>query len=435
MDRQRTDCAKLCADRGWDIVEEFSDNDVSASSAKPRPAYQRMLAALRRGEAEVVVAWHVDRLTRKLTELEELIDLAQGTGVRIATVTGDIDLSTDAGRLVGRILASVARGEVERKGARQKRAQQQAAEEGRPAGGRRPFGYERDGVTVNEAEAELVREAFARVLQGASLRGIAADWNTRGSVTSMGKAWIPPSVRHVLRNPRYAGLRTYRGDVVGPAVWPALVDSEAFDAVHAILSMPERRTTTIPAARLYLLPSIARCHCGSTVMTGRTQHGVRTYRCRERRGHLARAAEPIDELVSAVVIERLSRPDAVALLEDRTAPDIGVYRERADAIRHRLDDLATALADGLLTLPAVRRASGELKKELAKAEAQIASLSRADVLAPFVGGVDVRAAWEAADLGAKRAVIETLMTVTILKPLRGRQTFDPATLAIDWKKE
>ena len=49
-------------------------------------------------------------------------------------MTGDLDLSTDAARLVGRILASVARGEVERKGARQKRAQQQAAQQGRPAG-------------------------------------------------------------------------------------------------------------------------------------------------------------------------------------------------------------------------------------------------------------------------------------------------------------
>ena len=135
------------AERGWDVVAVWVENDTSARHASRGRSTREMLAAIERGEADVLVAWHVDRLTRKLTELEHLIVVAEKTGLRIATVTGDVDLSTDAGRLVGRILASVARGEVERKGARQKRAQQQAAQQGRPAGGRRAFGYGADGMT------------------------------------------------------------------------------------------------------------------------------------------------------------------------------------------------------------------------------------------------------------------------------------------------
>src|SRR5690242_13661972 len=84
VDRQREDCLKLCADRGWEVVNTYVDNDVSASSRKPRPQYVKMLAAVERGEAEVIVAWHVDRLTRKITDLEHLIELAQATGLRIA---------------------------------------------------------------------------------------------------------------------------------------------------------------------------------------------------------------------------------------------------------------------------------------------------------------------------------------------------------------
>ena len=41
-----------------------------------------MLGAIDAREAEVLVAWHVDRLTRKLSDLEHLIDLAQNTGLR-----------------------------------------------------------------------------------------------------------------------------------------------------------------------------------------------------------------------------------------------------------------------------------------------------------------------------------------------------------------
>ncbi len=432
VERQREDCAKLCAERGWTVVREFSDNDTSASSGKPRRQYQAMLAAIERGEAEVIVAWHVDRLTRRLPELEPLIQLMQRTGARIATVTGDLDLSNDAGRLVGRILASVAQGEVERKGARQRRAQQQAAQMGKPAGGRRAFGYDRTGMVVNESEAKHIRAAYQAMLEGGSLRGVAMSWNADKVATTAGNPWDHSAVRRVLLNPRNVGRRTYRGEVVGPAQWPAIVDDDTFEAVRALLALPERRTTT-GTARLYLLPGLALCHCGSPVTTGRTQRGVRTYRCRERKGHLSRAAEPIDELVQAVVTARLSAPDAADLLHDTDTPDLVVHRNRARAIRERLDDLATGLEEGLLTLPAVRKSSDRLKRELAETEAKMAQLGRADVLAPLVTAGDVGAAWKALDLDRRRAVIDTLLTVTLLKPLRGRQAFDPETVRVEWK--
>lgn len=431
VERQREDCLKLCAERGWTVVERFNDNDVSASSTKPRPQYQRMLSAVAAGEAEVIVAWHVDRLTRKLTELEALIDLSSRTGVRIATVTGDLDLTTDGGRLVGRILASVARGEVERKGARQKRAQQQAAQQGKPAGGRRAFGYDAKGMVVNEVEARHLRDAYRGLLVGRSLKGIAREWNDAGVTTTMENTWTHSTVRGALKNPRYAGRRSYRGEVVGPASWPAIVDGETFDAAAALLAMPERRTTT-GTARLYLLPGLALCWCGSDVATGRTRHNKRTYNCRARK-HLSRAAEPIDELVQAVVVERLSRPDAVELLSEPATPDLAVYRARADAIRQRLDDLATGLEEGILTLAAVRTSSERLRHELADTEAKMHNATHADVLGPLIAAADVGDAWHGYDLRQKRGVIDALLVVTLLAPKRGRQAFDPETVRIEWR--
>ncbi len=432
VERQREDCLKLCAERGWDVAQVYVDNDVSASSRKPRPGYQRMLEAVETGGAEVVVAWHVDRLTRRLTELEELIDLAQRTGLRIATVTGDVDLSTDAGRLVGRILASVARGEVERKGARQKRAQQQAAEQGRPAGGRRPFGYASDGVTINESEARHVREAYADVMHGASLKSIARRWNDARALTTAGNEWAHGTVRGVLKNPRYAGLRTYRGEVVGPATWDALVDADTFEAVRAILSVPERRTT-LSTARKYLLPSLALCwKCGSDVATGHTRHGKRVYVCRASKC-ISRKAEPVDQFVEAVVVERLSRPDATDLLAPTGTDELRELQGRAAGIRERLDDLATGLEEGILTLPAVRKSSARLKAELAATEAELAAAVHTDALGPLVAAENVAEVWTGLDIGQRRQVVDALMTITLLKPESGRRDFDPASVQVDWK--
>lgn len=432
VDRQREDCLKLCAERGWEVAHVYVDNDVSASSRKPRPQYVRMLAAIEKREAEVLVAWHVDRLTRKITDLEHLIELAQATGLRIATVTGDLDLSTDAGRLVGRILASVARGEVERKGARQKRAQQQAAQQGRPAGGRRAFGYSSDGMRIVESEARHIRDAYADVLTGASLKGIAKRWNDAGLTSTAGNGWRHDNVCGVLKNARNAGLRTYRGEVVGPAVWKPIVDEETYAAAAALLSLPERRTTET-TARKYLLPAIALCwKCGSDVATGHTRHNKRVYVCRANKC-ISRAAEPVDELIEAVVLARLARPDAVDLLSAAETPDLTVDRGKAQAIRERLDDLATGLEEGILTLAAVRKSSDRLRAELSAVETRMRNAAHADVLTPLVTTSDVQATWSKCDLRQKRAVVGALMEITLLPPKRGRQEFDPETVKIEWK--
>lgn len=432
VDRQREDCLKLCAERGWEVVQTYIDNDVSASSRKPRPQYMAMLEAIDRDEAEIVVAWHVDRLTRKLTDLEHLIELGESKKLRITTVNGDIDLSTDSGRLVGRILASVARGEVERKGARQKRAQQQAAEAGRPAGGRRAFGYDRTGCEVVEDEAAHVRRAYTDLLTGASLSSIAKSWNEAGATTTMGGAWRHDNVRSVLKNPRYAGLRAYRGEIVGKAVWPGVVDRNTYDAALALLSLPERRTT-VTTARKYLLPGLALCHkCGSDVATGHTRHGKRVYVCRANKC-VSRKAEPVDELVRQVIVGRLSRPDAVELLSEPAAPGLDMRRARAQVVRERLDDLAVGLEEGLLTLAGVRAASDRLRAELVVLEAEMATSVHADALTPLVKADDVAAAWAACDLRQRRAVIDALLTVTLLTPERGHQPFDPDSVRIDWK--
>jgi site-specific DNA recombinase len=49
VQRQLEDCRKLPAGRGWTVAEEYTDNNVSAYSGKPRPAYARMLSDLAAG--------------------------------------------------------------------------------------------------------------------------------------------------------------------------------------------------------------------------------------------------------------------------------------------------------------------------------------------------------------------------------------------------
>ena len=57
VQRQEADARKLCEKRGWTVAEVFCDNDRSAfSQRKTRPAYQRMLDAIREDKINIVVA-------------------------------------------------------------------------------------------------------------------------------------------------------------------------------------------------------------------------------------------------------------------------------------------------------------------------------------------------------------------------------------------
>ena len=69
------DCRKLADGLGWEVAEEYIDNDVSAFSGKRRPAYERMLADLVDGFRDAVLVYHPDRLTRRPLELEKFLEV------------------------------------------------------------------------------------------------------------------------------------------------------------------------------------------------------------------------------------------------------------------------------------------------------------------------------------------------------------------------
>ena len=166
--------------------------------------------------------------------------------------------------------------------------------------------------------------------------------------------------------------------------------------------------------------------------TGHTKHGKRVYRCGAR-ACVSRAANDVDELVEGLVIARLSQPDAVELLSKREGPDVARLRAEAASIRERLDDLATGLEEGLLTMAAVRRSSDRLRQKLAEVEAAVDTATSADFLAPLVTAEDPAEVWHRADLQQKRAVIDALMTITLQRPKQGRNIFDPNSVTIEWK--
>jgi DNA invertase Pin-like site-specific DNA recombinase len=441
------------SERGWTVVYRLSDNDIGVTRKDPtkpgkhRPGYEEAMRLVDAGAVDAVLVFKWDRFIREPLDLEYLIPRFDKAGVRFAEVEGTIDLGTDSGRLAARILIAVAKAEQERKAERQKLANEQAAINGkRFTGCPRPFGYRDDHVTAHPAEGPAVAEACAAVLGGGTISGIMREWTAAGLVppqqAQRGTAkWDRASIRMIMLNPRIAGLSAYHGEIVGQGQWEPLVSEETWRAVRGILEDPTRKP---PRGVRTLLGGMALCPCGN-VVTGMPSHtGHHIYRCapatRNRDwtgGHVARQAVPVEEFIEKLVVARLSRADAAGLVAvEETGVDVAALREEAAAIRRNLEDMAGDCALGRISRAQMLSATGKGNARLEEIGAELDHASRENVLAPLVAAENAAKAWDDLDLSRKRAVIKTLLSITLHSPGRGaRRPFDPATVTVTWRQE
>jgi DNA invertase Pin-like site-specific DNA recombinase len=271
VQRQEFECRELAQRLGLDVRAVFVDNDISAYKDKHRPAWSDMTARIRAGEFQALIAWHPDRLTRHPLQLEALVELLEQTHTRVATVTaGEFDLGTATGRMVARVVGAVARHESERTSERLRAGFRQKALAGEAhPGGRRPYGFERDGAHRPD-EAEAIRRAAKQILAGRPIVEVA-----RGMPPSphSGKPWPTPSLKRVLAAPRLVGLRTYRGELVAVANWRPILERGTWEALGVVLA---DKTLTRTPKRAYLLSGIVVDSRGVPAH-GATREGVRYY--------------------------------------------------------------------------------------------------------------------------------------------------------------
>lgn len=445
------------------LARIFCDNDLSATSGGPRPAYREMMRAVARGEVASITVWHLSRLWRNRRERAEGIELCKKHGVSVFCVKGpELDMSTAYGRGVAGLLGEVDTLEVEIKSERQQRALLQAVQEGTPPSGKRCFGYGHDGIGVIEAEAEAIRAAHRAFQAGVSIKQIAREWNAAGLWTPTpdmdengrlirgarkgqaaragGKQWGHSSVRALLANPRYAGLRVYDGTVY-PGEWPGIVDEQVWRASVALLTRPgrghgksnarkwigsglflcgrctpEREPRQLPEAVYPMTSTYRKTTAGNR----------RVYKCPS--CHMSRLAEEIDDHVLDVLGERLSRADAVDLLVDDDRPDYAQLQDQAQALRLRIREAADLWEDGDLTKAEYKERKARLQSKLTKVEAAMTDTARSPILAEVINAPDVRDHIAHMGLDRQRAMIDAVCVIVLARTRPGRRDFDPASV-------
>lgn len=197
LDAQAEKLRQYCVLYDLELVEIVVDEGASAKSLE-RPNLPVVLRRLASGEADAILVTKLDRLTRSVRDLGDLLERSQAEGWSIRSVGEQLDTASAAGRLVVNILGAVSQWEREAIAERTSAALQHKKSQGEYTGGKVPFGFVvKDGALVEDAHQLAARDRMLDLhAQGLSVRKIAAALTAEGYVHPCGN-WSASTVHRI----------------------------------------------------------------------------------------------------------------------------------------------------------------------------------------------------------------------------------------------
>jgi site-specific DNA recombinase len=466
---QERDCRDFVASQGWQLVDVYADDGVGASdkSRADRIQFPRLMADVRAGLIDVIVATEFTRLYRRPRELEELLDPVDKFHYEVELYTIDPtirrwDIRTGVGRAQLREAAKQAAEFSDYISEKVKTKAKHRAREGRWHGGGPGYGFDyipavRDGegnviqdeqVLINEAQAAVIREVVRRVIAEERIMAICRDLNNRGVRTRDGRHWRQGNLHPILSKPAIAGLvRHPELPELVKARWDPIISEADWRKLQAILTNPARRTNLV-TTRTALLVGYVFCGiegCGKKLTANRDSRGKRIYVCkrdthRQGCGKLSRLAAPIDQLVTELVIATLEDSDfGIPVADDDEFA-------RLDARKRELEhEIAQVAIDHyrlkVISRPAFLAAHDALEADLAAVQRQLDRTTTYRHVKEIPVGEMAQQEWDAHadDLAWRRELIGMLIEKVIVKPSRHRPVpfdehfaarFDPDSVEI-----
>jgi DNA invertase Pin-like site-specific DNA recombinase len=383
---QREQIEGWIAARGAQIGQLFEELDVSGARVN-RPGLEQAIRRIECGASDGLVVAKLDRFGRSLTQSLAAIQRIQSAGGIFVSVQDGLDLATDTGRLIVRIMLSMAEWELDRIRDGWRAARSRAVARGVHMGGRAPTGYQHDDarrLRPHPDYAAYITELFARRAQRETLERLAAFLSQNGvpSAYSAGP-WTAAGVRVVLSNRVYLG-ELHSGEFILEGAHAPLTDAVTWQIAQSVRPRVRSRH-----GRPALLNGLVLCgSCRRLMQThsvGRSGLARRVYVCR-RDDCVARVH------INGAVLEPYVEACFFALLEIRDVPAEleGLEQEAArahDALVAFRDN--PAIAEALGSERFVAGLAGRARDERRALGAVAAARDRLRVLEP--GGREV---WE-----------------------------------------
>ena len=269
LGEQKEKLLQLCAFKGYKVFKIYEDAGISAKDMEHRPAFQEMLSDMKKGKINYIVAYKLDRVTRSVRDLEELISVLEQYNCFLVCDRDDVNTSTANGRFFVRMLTVLSQLEIEIVSERTKFGLNGAIKSGHLPGVL-PLGYKKDGnkkTIIDETTKPVIERIFKMYLEGKSFQQISNIFNEEKVLSP--KPWKDTTIQKIIDNKIYMGdyeqfKRIAKNKQVEPVIYtdvvaPIISRSMWEECQH----QKEKNQRTYTRDRVYLFFQKIKCpKCG-----------------------------------------------------------------------------------------------------------------------------------------------------------------------------
>lgn len=205
LGEQKEKLLALCKFKDLEVYKVYEDAGVSAKDMEHRPQFQQMLQDMKDSKINYIVAYKLDRITRSVRDLEELITLLEQYGCYLLCDRDDVNTSTANGKFFVRMLTVLSQLEIEIVSERTKFGLNGAIKSGHIPG-QRPFGYTKSEdrkMVIDPTTRPYVEKIFNMYLEGKSFGQIANYFNDNNIYPE--KKWRDTTISKIIDNRIYMG--------------------------------------------------------------------------------------------------------------------------------------------------------------------------------------------------------------------------------------
>jgi len=330
LGEQKEKLLQLCSFKDLEVYKVYKDAGISAKDMEHRPQFQEMLQDMKEGKINYIVAYKLDRITRSVRDLEELISVLEQYNCFLLCDRDDVNTSTANGRFFVRMLTVLSQLEIEIVSERTKFGLNGAIKSGHIPG-QRPFGYtksEDKKMIVDNATRPYVEKIFDMYLEGKSFQQIANYFKENNIYPK--KKWRDTTIQKIIDNKIYMGdyeqyKRIGKQENLEPITYMNVVEPIISRAKwEECQKQKERNQRTYTRDRIYTFFQRLKCpSCGRIMKckgSGGTKRKYMYYTCEH--CHVNFNENHVEELLESFIYDLLEYDMAVKkfflpILEDK----------------------------------------------------------------------------------------------------------------------
>jgi site-specific DNA recombinase len=253
--------------------------DRSTGTNNQRPGLEAALADAEDGIIDLVLIYRLDRLSRSVVGLMEIVNRLEAHGAMLRSATEPFETMTPAGKMVVQMLASIAEFEHDVLIDRILEGFDSKAARGEWLGGPAPYGYvldrTRKSLTVDAVEGATVRRIFDLYLAGDGAKAVSEKLNAAGMRKRKGREWDQLSVLRILEGVVYGGFISH-ADERHPGLHEPLVTVDELERANKQRGERSNGGQLAREAKMssdYVLTGLLTCGVCGGAYVGANAHG------------------------------------------------------------------------------------------------------------------------------------------------------------------